>query len=201
MFPCRSYRPGFLHALHAPGIARATPRARRPDHIRCPAITGNHEVPMSTDFPFTRFPDDDPSGDSATRPGPSPPLPLAVDEPFHDVDHGPLKAGKEAQVNLVERFAVERSADEPVGDDDRSCLIARKQYVPGRSPRRANSRRWVCSARPCSATTSSTARVASSEIPATAEPSSECPPTANSPPGSLDRPRIRRAVRAVDTPA
>lgn len=43
-----------------------------------------------------------------------------VDEPFDDIDHGPLKTGKEAQVNLVER----------VGADDRSCLIARKRYLP-----------------------------------------------------------------------
>jgi RIO kinase 1 len=43
-----------------------------------------------------------------------------VDEPFVDVDHGPVKSGKEAQVDLVER----------IGDDGRSCLIARKRYLP-----------------------------------------------------------------------
>ncbi len=43
-----------------------------------------------------------------------------VDEPFDDIDHGPVKTGKEAQVNLVERF----------GPDGRSCLIARKRYLP-----------------------------------------------------------------------
>ena len=43
-----------------------------------------------------------------------------VDEPYHDVDHGVVKSGKEAQVNLVER----------IGDDGRSCLIARKRYLP-----------------------------------------------------------------------
>ncbi len=43
-----------------------------------------------------------------------------VAEPYHDVDHGVIKSGKEAQVNLVERIA----------DDGRSCLIARKRYLP-----------------------------------------------------------------------
>ena len=43
-----------------------------------------------------------------------------VTEPYTDVDHGVVKSGKEAQVNLVERF----------GDDGRSCLIARKRYLP-----------------------------------------------------------------------
>jgi len=43
-----------------------------------------------------------------------------VAEPYTDVDHGVVKSGKEAQVNLVER----------IGEDDRSCLIARKRYLP-----------------------------------------------------------------------
>jgi RIO kinase 1 len=43
-----------------------------------------------------------------------------VDEPYDDVDHGPLKSGKEAQVDLIER----------IGHDGRSCLIARKRYIP-----------------------------------------------------------------------
>ena len=43
-----------------------------------------------------------------------------VEAPYDDVDHGPIKSGKEAQVNLVER----------VGVDRRSCLIARKRYLP-----------------------------------------------------------------------
>ena len=43
-----------------------------------------------------------------------------VTEPYHDVDHGVIKSGKEAQVNLIER----------IGADDRSCLIARKRYLP-----------------------------------------------------------------------
>ncbi len=43
-----------------------------------------------------------------------------VDEPYTDTDHGVVKSGKEAQVNLVER----------VGDDNRTCLIARKRYLP-----------------------------------------------------------------------
>ena len=43
-----------------------------------------------------------------------------VAEPYTDVDHGVVKSGKEAQVDLVER----------IGDDGRSCLIARKRYLP-----------------------------------------------------------------------
>jgi RIO kinase 1 len=43
-----------------------------------------------------------------------------VAEPYTDVDHGVVKSGKEAQVNLVER----------IGEDGRSCLIARKLYLP-----------------------------------------------------------------------
>lgn len=43
-----------------------------------------------------------------------------VEEPYDDVDHGVVKSGKEAQVNLVER----------IGGDGRSCLIARKRYLP-----------------------------------------------------------------------
>lgn len=40
--------------------------------------------------------------------------------PYTDIDHGVVKSGKEAQVNLVER----------IGDDGRSCLIACKRYLP-----------------------------------------------------------------------
>ncbi len=43
-----------------------------------------------------------------------------VEPPFDDVDHGAVKSGKEAQVNLVER----------IGADGRSCLLARKRYLP-----------------------------------------------------------------------
>jgi len=43
-----------------------------------------------------------------------------VDEPFDEIDHGPVKSGKEAQVDLVER----------IGADDRRCLVARKRYIP-----------------------------------------------------------------------
>jgi len=43
-----------------------------------------------------------------------------VESPYDDVDHGPIKSGKEAQVSLVER----------IGVDGRSCLIARKRYLP-----------------------------------------------------------------------
>jgi hypothetical protein len=76
-----------------------------------PAITCNHEVRMSTEIPGVGTADAVPS-----RPIPS----WLVAEPFDDVDHGPIKTGKEAQVNLVERFGV----------DGRSCLIARKRYLP-----------------------------------------------------------------------
>jgi RIO kinase 1 len=43
-----------------------------------------------------------------------------IEEPYDDVDHGVVKSGKEAQVNLVQR----------IGADGRSCLIARKRYLP-----------------------------------------------------------------------
>lgn len=43
-----------------------------------------------------------------------------VHEPYQDVDLGVLKSGKEAQINLVDRQ----------GHDGRSCLVARKKYLP-----------------------------------------------------------------------
>lgn len=43
-----------------------------------------------------------------------------IEPPYDDVDHGVVKSGKEAQVNLVER----------IGVDGRNCLIARKRYLP-----------------------------------------------------------------------
>lgn len=43
-----------------------------------------------------------------------------VPEPYVDVDLGAIKSGKESQVNLIERS----------GDDGRSCLLARKRYLP-----------------------------------------------------------------------
>ena len=43
-----------------------------------------------------------------------------VAEPYTDIDHGTIKSGKEAQVDLVER----------IGDDGGHCLIARKRYLP-----------------------------------------------------------------------
>lgn len=43
-----------------------------------------------------------------------------VAEPFHDVDHGVIKSGKEAQVNLIERTS----------DDGDSFVFARKRYLP-----------------------------------------------------------------------
>ena len=47
-----------------------------------------------------------------------------VTEPCHDVDHGVVKSGKEAQVNLVERISDDARAE------GRSCLVARKRYLP-----------------------------------------------------------------------
>ena len=43
-----------------------------------------------------------------------------VAEPYHDVDLGVLKTGKEAQVDLVQRR----------DDAGRHCLLARKRYLP-----------------------------------------------------------------------
>ncbi|HSL73942.1 MAG TPA: RIO1 family regulatory kinase/ATPase [Ilumatobacteraceae bacterium] len=43
-----------------------------------------------------------------------------VAEPYTDIEHGVVKSGKEAQVELVER----------IGDAGASCLIARKRYLP-----------------------------------------------------------------------
>lgn len=43
-----------------------------------------------------------------------------VDEPWSDRELGPLKSGKEAQVDLLERS----------GDDGRTCLLAVKRYAP-----------------------------------------------------------------------
>lgn len=45
-----------------------------------------------------------------------------VTEPYHDVEHGVIKSGKEAQVELVERVGD--------GPDARCCLLARKRYLP-----------------------------------------------------------------------
>lgn len=43
-----------------------------------------------------------------------------VFEPFSDTDLGVLRTGKEAQIDIIERR----------GTDGRSCLIARKRYLP-----------------------------------------------------------------------
>lgn len=43
-----------------------------------------------------------------------------VTEPVTEIDHGVLRSGKEAQINLVEW----------IGPDGRSCLVARKFYLP-----------------------------------------------------------------------
>lgn len=48
------------------------------------------------------------------------PPPWLVVEPCTDVDLGVIRAGKEAQVNLVHR----------TGDDNRTCQFARKRYLP-----------------------------------------------------------------------
>jgi RIO kinase 1 len=49
------------------------------------------------------------------------PLPeWLVREPFTDLDLGTLSSGKEAQVDVVER----------IGNDGRTCLLARKRYLP-----------------------------------------------------------------------
>lgn len=43
-----------------------------------------------------------------------------VPEPFAEEELGTLRSGKEAQIDIVER----------TGDDGRSCLLARKRYLP-----------------------------------------------------------------------
>lgn len=43
-----------------------------------------------------------------------------VDDPVDEHDLGILRSGKEAQIDLIER----------IGDDGRSCLVARKRYLP-----------------------------------------------------------------------
>jgi RIO kinase 1 len=43
-----------------------------------------------------------------------------VREPYTEIDLGTLKSGKEAQINIVER----------TGDDGRTCVLARKFYMP-----------------------------------------------------------------------
>ena len=43
-----------------------------------------------------------------------------VSEPFTEIDLGCLKSGKEAQIDVVERS----------DDDGRTCLLARKRYLP-----------------------------------------------------------------------
>jgi RIO kinase 1 len=43
-----------------------------------------------------------------------------IGEPFVDVELGMLRSGKEAQIDVIER----------IGADERSCLLARKRYLP-----------------------------------------------------------------------
>ncbi len=43
-----------------------------------------------------------------------------VTEPYTEADLGVLKSGKEAQISVIER----------TGDDGRTCLVARKRYLP-----------------------------------------------------------------------
>ncbi len=59
------------------------------------------------------------SDDTSHHPTPDGPDWL-VPEPFTDVDLGPLRSGKEAQIDLIER----------TGADGRSVLLAVKRYVP-----------------------------------------------------------------------
>ena len=49
-----------------------------------------------------------------------PPPEWLVDEPYNDVNLGPIRSGKEAQIDLIER----------TGADGRTCLLALKRYVP-----------------------------------------------------------------------
>lgn len=56
---------------------------------------------------------------STNNPNPASPSWL-VNEPWSDVDLGPLKSGKEAQIDLIKR----------TGSDGTSCLLAVKRYVP-----------------------------------------------------------------------
>ena len=78
-----------------------------------------------------------------------------VDEPFDEIDHGPVKSGKEAQIDLVER----------IGADGRTCLVARKRYIPRNVTTRASWRRWASSGRRRSATTSSTEKATVPQVP------------------------------------
>lgn len=58
----------------------------------------------------------EPGSPAGSRPEPT----WLVPEPWTDLDLGPLKSGKEAQIDLIER----------TGDDGRQCLLAVKRYVP-----------------------------------------------------------------------
>lgn len=57
---------------------------------------------------------------SHTNPPATAPPAWPVAEPWSDIQLGPLKSGKEAQIDLVER----------TGADGRTCLLAVKRYVP-----------------------------------------------------------------------
>ncbi len=76
--------------------------------------TGFDAPTPSADHPRAIGPTDPPTSH------PNEPPEWLIPEPWSDVDLGPLKSGKEAQVDLIER----------TGADGRRCLLAVKRYVP-----------------------------------------------------------------------
>lgn len=82
-----------------------------------------NEVPANR-APANRVPNDDQPADDLlghrSRAEPD----WLIPSPFDDLDLGILKSGKEGQINLIERTAVDSA------DTGRSCLLAQKFYVP-----------------------------------------------------------------------